>query len=216
MKFNQTGNPMTKKSKQLQARISDPTLNNQPIALNDFLNQMAGSDIYSKLLPLWNCWPYVIGKELSEIAFPIGHRKNTLIIGCEDAICMQELRMMQKDILERVNAFLRENIFTQVRVELLLNKHSLYQPTPKNETKVFPVSKATGKFLEYMDPNSEVAKCYAAFSAQKNSPHSDSNKKKQASSDDICKAPLTGSFLNKMDQSSPVAKCYAQFCQQKK
>jgi hypothetical protein len=107
----------------------------------------------------------VMGPELAPLAWPLGERKGVLLIGGEDAMIMQELAMMRDEILERANAFMDERFFTDVHVGLSLGKHPLdgLAPPPSRgrDPKVLP--KLDGSALRAADPDSSVARCYAAF-----------------------------------------------------
>ena len=80
------------------------------------------------LMQLWKNWEVVMGEEIAKIAYPLGHRKDILLVGGEDACALQELSYYVPEVLERVNAFMDEEYFHKVELHLMLGKTSLLNP----------------------------------------------------------------------------------------
>lgn len=59
-----------------------------------------------QLRQLWLNWSQVMGPELANLAIPMGHRGDILIVGGEDSLVLQDLTYSVPDILERANDFL--------------------------------------------------------------------------------------------------------------
>ncbi len=78
-----------------------------------------------KLVSLWRNWERVVGPEVGELAWPLKHAKTTLILGCEDALAMQEASYYVDWILQESNAFLKCNCFRKVQFELLRGRRPL-------------------------------------------------------------------------------------------
>ena len=127
----------------------------------------------ARLQQLWINWGMVMGPDLAPLARPMGHHRDLLLIGAEDAMLAQELHLMADEILERVNAFMEQPFFSAIKVSLLMGKAGLDKtavrtaapvtaPKPKPEP-----PKAHGLFLEAMDPSSPVARAYARFVRQR-------------------------------------------------
>jgi len=118
-----------------------------------------------RLARLWQNWNMAMGPELAPLAWPLGERKGVLLIGGEDAMVMQELAMMRHEILERANAFMDENFFTDVHVSLSLGKNPLDGLTPPPSRGRAPqiLPRLDGSALRGFDPDSSAARCYAAF-----------------------------------------------------
>lgn len=131
------------------------------------LDRAVGQSAQGRLVRLWQNWDMVMGPELAAIAWPLGHRGNILLVGGEDAMIMQELSLQTGEILERVNAFMDEALFTEVRVSLALGKNplnsSLAVPPPRQRPVLEPGPAPSGMYLGLMNPESAVAKCYARF-----------------------------------------------------
>lgn len=131
------------------------------------LDRAVGQSSQGRLVRLWQNWDMVMGPELAAIAWPLGHRGNILLVGGEDAMIMQELSLQTDEILERVNAFMDESLFTEVRVSLTLGKNplngSLAVPPPRQRPMLERGPAPSGMYLELMNPESVVAKCYARF-----------------------------------------------------
>ncbi len=130
----------------------------------------------ARLQQLWLNWDMVMGPELAPLARPMGHHRDLLLIGAEDAMLAQELHLLAGEILERVNAFMEQPFFGAIKVTLLMGKAGLDKTaarknnvvarqvarTPRNEP-----SEARGAYLEAMDPTSPVASAYARFVRQR-------------------------------------------------
>lgn len=130
-----------------------------------------GKPEQARLIRLWQNWPMVMGPELAALAWPLGHRNRVLLVGGEDAMSMQELSLQSGEILERVNAFMDEAFFSEVRVSLALGKNPLDSamavPAPRVRPMLERGPAPLGLYLEAMDSQSAVARCYARFSQKK-------------------------------------------------
>ena len=98
------------------------------------LAALGGGAERARLSLLWQNWEQVMGPELAPLALPLGHHKDMLLIGAEDAMLMQELHLMSGEILERVNAFMENPFFTSVKVTLVLGKNVLNTAAPPSPT----------------------------------------------------------------------------------
>ena len=128
----------------------------------------------ARLQQLWLNWEMVMGPDLAPLARPMGHHRELLLIGAEDAMLAQELHLMAEEILERVNAFMEQPFFNAIKVSLLmgkvgLDKTAVHKPmaaqVPKPPKPEPP--NAHGLYLEAMDPSSPVARAYARFALQR-------------------------------------------------
>jgi len=119
----------------------------------------------ARLARLWQHWSMVMGPELAPLALPLGASKGVLLVGGEDAMAMQELVMMRDEMLERANAFMDEQFFTEAHVSLSLGKRPLdgLTPPPARERGPRILPKLDGSALGCVDPGSPAARCYAAF-----------------------------------------------------
>ena len=137
--------------------------------LPDVLAGMGGDPVRLRLVQLWRHWEMVLGPELAPLARPLGHHKDTLLIGAEDAMLMQELHLQSGEILERVNAFMEGPFFATVKVSLRFQRTELdniVAPAPRPLPLLAPERpQLTGSALEGMRADSAVARCYARFVA---------------------------------------------------
>ena len=126
----------------------------------------------ARLQQLWLNWDMVMGPDLAPLARPMGHHRDILLIGAEDAMLAQELHLMAGEMLERVNAFMEQPFFSAIKVSLLMGKAGLDKAATRkkaNEDKPAPRVRAPeplcadGVYLEAMDPTSPVARAYARF-----------------------------------------------------
>lgn len=109
---------MVKKLKKNKFRRPD----SRPILVGSYiftlLESMGGSRERSRLDSLWKNWEQVAGEEIASLTTPLGHHGATLLLGAEDAMAIQEGRMMSEEILARVNGFLKTQYFTQLKISL--------------------------------------------------------------------------------------------------
>ena len=149
-------------------------------ALLSLLESMGGTPERAGLQNLWDNWEQVLGPELAAVARPLGHHGDgkgapagahaALLLAAEDAMLLQELRFRGEEILERVNGFLGQAYFCEVKVSLPLGRsepvRSRGPATPPVKGEAGGEPAARGVFLSGMDRDSPVARCYARFARQ--------------------------------------------------
>ena len=130
----------------------------------------------ARLRQLWLNWSMVMGPDLAPLARPLGHHRDLLLIGAEDAMLAQELHLMADELLERVNAFMEQPFFSAVKVSLQMGKPGLDKAAMQTKSSGAPgvgglprpeKPQARGAFLEAMNPASPVARAYARFVRQR-------------------------------------------------
>ena len=117
------------------------------------------------LLRLWDMWDMVMGADLAEIALPLGHRDAVLIVGGEDHLVLQELTYAAPEMLERANAFMDQDFFQRIELQLLMSR------TPLNRIQLekYPVDppasrpEPLGGLFGLLNPKSPIGRCYAAY-----------------------------------------------------
>lgn len=120
------------------------------------------------LVELWRNWEMVMGPELASLAFPLGRRRDRLIVGGEDNMALQELSYQTPEILERVNAFMdappEAPVFSRVDLRLLMGMRPLSLPpeSPCRERPAPPRPADLGAYFSSMRPDSPVTRSYAA------------------------------------------------------
>ena len=139
--------------------------------LSAALAQLGMDEDRVRLSHLWECWPYVMGPELSAIASPLGAHKGTLLVGCEDNMLMQEVALCQYDILERANAFMEKPYFHNVKASLFMGKSNLAAPRPPAGSmppKMQPDAecKVRGTYLDRISQDTPWGRCYAAYAGR--------------------------------------------------
>ncbi|MBG0777163.1 MAG: DUF721 domain-containing protein [Desulfovibrionaceae bacterium] len=123
------------------------------------------------LVRLWRGWAEAVGAHVAEMAKPVGHRRRTLLVGVEDSALLQELTYYAPQILDDVNAFLGQEVFDKVQVDLLMGKAPLDtipdlapgsgdgRPDPER-----PPERPEGlQGRADLDPESPVGRCYRAY-----------------------------------------------------
>jgi hypothetical protein len=114
---------------------------------------------------LWRHWPEILGAEIAAMIRPLGHRKNTMLLGATNSMVMQEFSFFAQDILEKANAFLGNAYFQKVQIELMAGRpaldQSLLPPIPSRPPA--PRPEVLGNLLPCMDSSSPVTSCYRAY-----------------------------------------------------
>ena len=150
------------------ARKGDRTLEMLPVRerLGSVLAAL-GDGEKVMLTRLWQNWEMVMGPELSTLAWPLDARGDTLVIGGEDNLALQELSFMTPEILERANAFMAAPTFAKDSLELVMGRQPLDQPPDMQPcTRVRPappMPPGLGGPLREMRPDSPVTRCYLAY-----------------------------------------------------
>ncbi|MFW6324432.1 MAG: DUF721 domain-containing protein [Desulfovibrionales bacterium] len=117
------------------------------------------------LTRLWTQWEDVVGPELAEMASPMGHRENKLVLGAEDSMIIQEVTYLAPEILSSVNAFLGRNFFDKISVELIRGRTPLdsIQMEKKIGSLPFKRPDMIGGLLPWMQDDTPVARCYRRY-----------------------------------------------------
>ena len=136
-------------------------------ALADFMQKIGGAE-RAFLNRLWEHWEMVMGRDLASLAVPLGHKKDVLILAAEDSMAAQDIAMQAGDILEWVNAFMGQQYFSRIQVELVMGRNDLSRPIgeirPKPPEYHAPRPENLGSLLgRFDDPASPVARCYEAY-----------------------------------------------------
>ncbi len=135
-------------------------------ALTTFLGKRGGAE-HARLTLLWEHWNMVMGEELSSLASPLGHKKGTLLLAAEDPMAAQDLAMQSAEILERANAFMNEQYFSRVQVELAMGRQGLSDRLPplRPRPQDYRVSRPEnlGSLKNILSPDSPVGRCYEAY-----------------------------------------------------
>lgn len=149
--------------------------------LEQLLANLDPEGLQSKLWQLWQHWEMVMGPDLAELALPLGHHKDVLLVAACDNMVMQELQMQSDEILERVNAFM-DGRFKSVRLSLPMDRNVLkigqawdmdgfgnheHDGSDVVEDPAGEQTRPSGIYLPEMDPDSPVARCYARFAGKK-------------------------------------------------
>ena len=115
------------------------------------------------LTQLWKNWEIVMGPDIAALAHPLGHRGDILLIGGDDSCAMQELSYAVPEILERVNAFMNEEMFRKVELHLLMGRDSLCRVDITQPPSLPPPPRPPRLGRLKLPPDSPVAACYAAY-----------------------------------------------------
>ena len=134
--------------------------------MSAFLEALGAGAPVLRLTQLWRDWSRVMGPELAELAFPLGRRRSTLVVGGSDNLALQELSFQTEEILERANAFMGEPFFDRVELQLGLGRVPLGLPAgiqPSSRKRLEPEKPVglTGSFRDF-DPDSALGRAYLA------------------------------------------------------
>jgi predicted nucleic acid-binding Zn ribbon protein len=61
------------------------------------------------------CWAEAVGEALAAITKPVSQREGTITVTCESSLWTEELKMMETDLLARLNAMLPEPAVERLR-----------------------------------------------------------------------------------------------------
>jgi len=117
------------------------------------------------LARLWRHWPEILGQDMAAMVRPMGHRKETMLLGATNSMVMQEFSFFSQTILDKANAFLGTTYFHKVQIELMAGRAALDEPLlpPIPPKPVAPRPEPIGNLLPCMDPSSPVTACYRAY-----------------------------------------------------
>lgn len=136
------------------------------------LANMVGCPEQAVLVELWRNWPVIMGEEIGDFCLPLGHKGKRLEVGCEDSMAMQELQFRHDEILERANSFMESDFFNDLKISLVLGRKTLWQTgnqelAEAKKPNLYPGA-AVGTWLDTMDPESPIARCYRAYCRKDN------------------------------------------------
>jgi len=144
--------------------------------LQDFWNH-PDRQRHLRLAALWTSWPDIVGPEIAGLAKPLGRNKQTLLLGVDDSMAMQEMHFLTQQVLQAVNNALGEVFFDKVHIDLLSGRSSLDSlqqslmrgRTPKERTSVrilqdagVPVQKLGRQIGNFSDIPA-LERCYEAY-----------------------------------------------------
>ncbi|MDR2604232.1 MAG: DUF721 domain-containing protein [Desulfovibrio sp.] len=78
-----------------------------------------------RLNMLWRQWDELLGEDIAPLGRPLGQKDGVLCIGADDAAALQELALRGEEILEKVNAFMQEDVFHEVSARLTRGRTDL-------------------------------------------------------------------------------------------
>ena len=151
-----------------RARKGDRTNDMLPVGgrLGSVLSAL-GDGEKAMQIRLWQNWDMVMGPDIAPLAWPLGARNGTIVVGGEDNLALQDLSFMTPEILERVNAFMDAPVFEKVELRLVMGERALDRPPDLQlSTRVRPEPPRPdrlGEHLAEMRPDSPVASCYRAY-----------------------------------------------------
>lgn len=70
-------------------------------------------------------WGTIVGKAIAKQALPLRWSKNTLVVGVKDSCWLQELKMMEGEILEKIRQAKTELKIDGIRFTISENSESL-------------------------------------------------------------------------------------------
>lgn len=82
------------------------------------LESMGGDPKRCDLVSLWQDWPEVVGENFASQVEIQGHKNGVLMLGVEDSVLMQELSYEIDEVLEKINDYLGEKYFKDIRINL--------------------------------------------------------------------------------------------------
>lgn len=156
---------MIKRKKKRRPRLPTPIPAAE--ALEPLLELMGGNRSRSRLADLWANWTHIVGNELGALGSPQGSHRQTLVMGADNGMQMQEIAFRAHEFLEAANSYLQCEYFTEMKVGLAKgNKNRKKNNVSSKSKEKIAVLRPSGKFLQEMDMSSPVARCYALFAGK--------------------------------------------------
>lgn len=128
------------------------------------LDSLGGKD-RARLNRLWKDWESVMGEYIASLSHPLGHAEDVLLVGADDAMAMQELSLLSRELLERANEHMGRPLFAKVTVRLMQGRPDLArrrEPFAAPPLRPPYTPQQVGRHLGAFDPDSPVARCYEA------------------------------------------------------
>jgi hypothetical protein len=124
----------------------------------------------SKLVDLWKNWDQIMGEDVAALGRPFGHKAQSLHIGADNSMALQELLLQAPEILERANSAVGSEFFIKVKVFLRQGQPGLAQENALAICANAPVVAAfegpiIGGLVGKLSPNSPITRCYETFVA---------------------------------------------------
>ncbi len=118
------------------------------------------------LARLWRDWRTIVDPFIAEMVRPLSTRKQTLVLGAQDSLVMQEIHFLAPEILNVVNRHLGEEIFDKVVFELISGKIPLDRGSEPKGTMAAPKVKAPeklGTLQHLLESDSAIGRSYRAY-----------------------------------------------------
>ncbi|MCL1939156.1 MAG: DUF721 domain-containing protein [Desulfovibrionaceae bacterium] len=158
----------------IQARLAEreKRVRSSAEGLRLLLHRLGGQE-QGRLVSLWKNWDRIMGEDVAALGRPLGHKDQTLNIGADNSMALQELSLRAPEILERANATMGSEFFTEVNVLLLQGKTGLAQDNTSTAHKTTPAAPAPpafegppiGGLMGKLSPDSPITRCYETFVA---------------------------------------------------
>ncbi|MBN1299244.1 MAG: DUF721 domain-containing protein [Actinobacteria bacterium] len=112
------------KKKRENARVHVPGINASLPTVSDIQSilKIFAADpqinLKMKKYSLFNHWPEIVGKEIADKTAPLKIFKTTLYVSVTTPTWANELSMMSRQLIDRINAFTGENSITELRFKI--------------------------------------------------------------------------------------------------
>jgi len=160
------------KGKSIQARLAEreKRVCSSAEGLRLLLHRLGGQE-QGRLVSLWKNWDRIMGEDIAALGRPLGHKDQTLNIGADNSMALQELSLRAPEILERANGAMGSEFFTDVNVLLLQGKTGLAHHSTAAARSTAPVVPAPpafegppiGGLMGKLSPDSPITRCYETF-----------------------------------------------------
>jgi hypothetical protein len=105
----------------------------RPVAVNELLSAVFRGTPTEKRLKegcIWQVWDSAVGKQIASRARPVSFRAGTLTVAVTSAPWMQQLSFLKKGIMEKLNAYLGEEIVRDLYLKAGVPSRPAPSPSP--------------------------------------------------------------------------------------
>ncbi len=109
----------------------------RPLAVGDLLAAVLSGTPAERRLgegKIWLVWDAAVGKQIASKARPVSFRDGTLTVAVINASWMQQLSFLKKQLMEKVNGRLGEELVSEIYLKAGRVKASFPRPEPEKKS----------------------------------------------------------------------------------
>jgi len=96
------------------------------------LHSLAGTPLGRRLddIRVWQVWEKGVGERIARVASPLSMRDGTLTVGVTNAPWLQELQLLKREIITRLNGLLGGRVIRDIFFRSAGPRHTPHDPSP--------------------------------------------------------------------------------------